>query len=268
MRYSSKLMQSGTWSLFIAVAGLITIIAPVCLIVVSAFSLNPYYLLRDGVTFQWFEHLFHNVRLIKAFLTSLEIAVCTTVLALIVALPTAFAVVRCRFRGQGVILAILELPLMLPGVVVGLAGLSTLLQTGVINRNIPMILALLSVMVPLMLRPVTAALRQTDPNQESAARNLGANYLQVLVLVTLPQLAPAVIAASLFCFVETLDNFAITAFLSDLRTTTLPIESYSYIRDFDDPVISAVSAVLTAFGFFLAVFMDRIISIERFVDIA
>ncbi|MFT8417575.1 MAG: ABC transporter permease [Acetobacter sp.] len=268
MRYHSALTQSGTWSRFTAIVGLVTIIAPVCLIIVSAFSLSPYHLLVDGVTLKWFDRLFHNERLIHAFLTSLKIAICTTLLALVVALPTAFAVVRCRFRGQGALLAILELPMMLPGVVVGLAGLSTLLQTGIVSRNVPMILALLSVMVPLMLRPVTAALRQTDPSLESAARNLGASHVRVLLLVTLPQLAPAVIAASLFCFVETLDNFAITAFLSDLRTTTLPIESYSYIRDFDDPVISAVSAVLTAFGFFLAVCMDRIISVERFVDIA
>lgn len=256
------------WRRIVAVIGLVHVGVPILVIVAAAFSRNAYGVFSDGVTLRWFVRLFGNAALLRAFVTSVEIALATTGIALFVTVPTAIAAVRVRFPGQAAVLSLLGMPMLLPGVVVGLAGLSTLLQFGVAARTVPMILALASVMTPLMLRPVVAALQQVDASHEAAARNLGATPVRAFVLITVPQLVPALIAASLFCFVETLDNFAITTFLSDLHTTTLPIQTYDYIRDFDDPVVSAVSALLTLLGLGLALALDRVMSIERFVDVA
>lgn len=255
-----------SWRHITAVLALIQIGAPILVIVGSAFSKNAYGLFTGGVTLLWFDRLFATRSLLTAFATSVEIALATTGVALCVALPTAIAAVRVRFPGRSVVLWLLGLPMLLPGVVVGLAGLSTLLRFGVAARTGPMVLVLTSVMTPLMLRPMVAALQQVDANQEAAARNLGATPLRAFQLVTVPQILPAMVAASLFCFVETLDNFAITAFLSNMHATTLPVETYDYIRDFDDPVVSALSTALTLLGLAFAVALDRVISIERFVD--
>uniref|UniRef100_UPI0034E0A57A ABC transporter permease n=1 Tax=Stenotrophomonas maltophilia TaxID=40324 RepID=UPI0034E0A57A len=61
---------------------------------------------------------------------------------------------------------------------------------------------------------------------------------------TLPQLAPGLVAGGTFAFVEAMDNFSIAVFLTDINTTTLPVEAYSYIREIDDPTVAAMATLL------------------------
>jgi len=80
-------------------------------------------------------------------------------------------------------------------------------------------------------------------------------------------LRPGLLAGGIFVFVEAIDNFSITVFLSDMRTSTLPVEAYGYIRDFDDPTIAALATVLIAQSLILVAVMQRFAGIGRFLEL-
>ena len=121
--------------------------------------------------------------------------------------------------------------------------------------------------MPYAVRAVVATLHGLDPALEEAGRNLGGRAFPVFLRVTLPLLRPGLLAGGIFVFVEAIDNFSITVFLSDLNTTTLPVEAYGYIRDFDDPTIAAMATVLIAQSLILVAIMQRFVGTDRFLQL-
>jgi ABC-type spermidine/putrescine transport system permease subunit II len=83
----------------------------------------------------------------------------------------------------------------------------------------------------------------------------------------LPQLRPGLLAGGIFVFVEAIDNFSIAVFLTNSRTTTLPVEAYSYIRDFDDPTVAAMAALLMALSVVLVTVVDKVVGLDRFLEL-
>jgi putative spermidine/putrescine transport system permease protein len=98
---------------------------------------------------------------------------------------------------------------------------------------------------------------------EEAARNLGATEWSVFRHIILPQLRPGLIAGGTFVFVEAIDNFSISTFLTTPDSTTLPVAAYAYIRDFDDPTVAAMSAVLILMSTLLVFLIGRLVGLER-----
>jgi putative spermidine/putrescine transport system permease protein len=119
--------------------------------------------------------------------------------------------------------------------------------------------------LPFTTRALSVNLLGLDPRIEEAARNLGASAWRTFLHVTLPQLKPGLLAGGIFAFVEALDNFSISVFLIDSRTTTMPVEAYSYIRDFDDPTVAAMAALLVVLSVLLVSAIERLIGLERFL---
>ena len=250
-------------------AALLFIVAPLPFIALSAISRGNYRLLDGGVpTLRWFRSFFGNERFVAALGNSLAIAAIITVATLLVALPLALAAVRGRLPGGGVLVALVSLPLLVPGVIVGTAALSFVSQLGVGPGFWPITVAMVCAALPLALRPLVANLSALDPDEERAARNLGATPGRAFLLVTLPQLVPGLLAAATFAFVEALDNFSIAAFLTSIETTTLPIEAYSYIREIDDPTVAAMATMLTLFSVVLVALLDRLLGLDRFLGMS
>ena len=131
----------------------------------------------------------------------------------------------------------------------------------------PLTIALLCYSLPFAVRALVANMHGLDPTLEDAARNLGASGLRAFLWVTLPQLRPGLLAGGIFVFVEAIDNFSIAVFLTDTRTTTLPVEAYSYIRDFDDPTVAAMAVLLMALSVTLVSVVDRLVGLDRFLEL-
>jgi putative spermidine/putrescine transport system permease protein len=242
------------------------IVAPAVVIIVYAFSPTAYLSFPPaGVTLRWFDNFFANERFRSALWNSVLIAVTVTPISLLVALPTAVAVVRYDFAGRKLLLALLLSPLLIPGVITGIAFLSFSVGVGLGTGFRPIVLALVCFTMPFTLRPLIANLAGIDQDLEKAARNLGARPLQAFLRITLPQLKPGLIAGATFAFVEALDNFAISVFLTNVRTSTLPIEAFGYIRDFDDPTVAAMATVLIALSVVLVLLIERLVGLDRFL---
>lgn len=245
------------------------IVAPLPFIVLSAFSRGEYRLLQGGVpTLRWFWSFLGNDRFMAALGNSVGIAVITTCATLSIALPTALAVLRSRLPGRRLLLGLVSLPLLVPGVIVGTAALSFVAETGIGPGFWPITVAMIGASLPLTLRPIIANLSGLDPDGERAARNLGASPLRAFLLIALPQLVPGLLAGGTFAFIESMDNFSIAAFLTDITTTTLPVEAYSYIREIDDPTVAAMATLLILFSVVVVMLLDRILGLDRFLDIS
>jgi putative spermidine/putrescine transport system permease protein len=244
------------------------IILPVAFIALYAFNETAYLALPPrGLTLKWFVNFFAIERFRAALEASLLIAAMVTPLSLLIALPTAVGLVRYRFSGQTTINALLMSPLIVPGVVTGISFLSLAARVGGGPGIAAITVALTCFAFPFAVRALVANLHGLDPQLEEAARNLGASRFAAFLWVTLPQLRPGLLAGGIFVFVEAVDNFSIAVFLTDSRTTTLPVESYSYIRDFDDPTVAAMAVLLMILSAVLVLAVDRLVGLDRFIDL-
>ena len=256
-----------------AVPAAVTIVAlflalPVVVIVYYAF--NPSGLLvfpLSRLTLHWFVNFFTYDRFHAALGNSVMIAAIVTPVTLAISVPTAVALVRRRFPGRGLLDALIASPLVVPGVVSGVAFLNFFTGSFVSASFLRIIIAMTCSTLPFAVRAVVANLHGLDPALEEAGRNLGGRSFPVFMAVTLPQLRPGLLAGGIFVFVEAIDNFSITVFLSDMRTSTLPVEAYGYIRDFDDPTIAALATVLIAQSLILVAVMQRFAGIGRFLEL-
>ena len=244
------------------------IVLPLPFIIVYAFSPTNYLVFPPtGLTTRWFANFFANDRFRAAMFNSLSISAILTIVTLAMDLPTAILSVRHPFKGRALLLNFVSAPLLVPGVVSGMAALSLLGQSGIGVGYWPIVVAMICFTLPLALRPLVANLSGIDPDLETAARNLGAGRLGAFVFATLPSLAPGLIAGGTFVFVETMDNFSITVFLTDLRTTTLPVEAFSYIRDFDDPTVAAMATLLILLSVAIVFAIEAVLGLDRFLDL-
>lgn len=264
-------MKGRTYGIAVPIASLAVgafLVLPVLVIVYYAFSPSGIVTFPPrALTLRWFVSFFENPRFRAALVNSVLIAAIVTPLSLAVAVPTAIALVRRTFPGRGALGAAVLSPLVIPGAVSGIAFLNLFTAIGLADGFWRIVVAMTCFTLPFAVRALAANLHGLDPSLEEAARNLGARAWQAFRAVTLPQLKPGLVAGALFVFVEAIDNFSIAVFLTDLRTSTLPVEAYGYIRDFDDPTVAALATVLIVQSAILVVVLQRLVGLDRFADL-
>jgi ABC-type spermidine/putrescine transport system permease subunit II len=225
------------------------ILLPVAFIALYAFNDGGYLVLPPkGLTLHWFVNFFENARFRAALQSSLLISVIVAPVSLLIAVPAALALVRYRFAGRDLVNALIMSPLVVPGVVIGISFLSFSARVGTGIGLLPIVVALTCFAFPFAVRALVARWK-------------------AFAFVTLPQLRPGLLAGGIFVFVEAIDNFSIAVFLTNSRTSTLPVESFSYIRDFDDPTVAAMAVLLMSISVVLVFLIDRLVGLDRFLDL-
>jgi len=101
-----------------------------------------------------------------------------------------------------------------------------------------------------------------------AARTLGCAFPLAIVRVMAPALAPAYLTAGLFAFLDSMDNYPVSIFLTDARTKTLPIKMLQYIEESPDPTIAALSTVILLATLALLLIADRAVGLHRLAGLA
>ena len=185
----------------------------------------------------------------QALWLSLQVASAATLLTLPVALALALALARGRWAGKALLEALVNLPLVLPPVVIGYALLVAFGRQGPIGRWLHevfgitfvftfrgAVLAAAVMALPLMVRAVRQALEAVDRGLEDAARTLGASRLDAFASVTLPLAAPGLLSGAVLGFAASLGEFGATiTFVSTVpgQTQTLPLAIYSALQSAD-----------------------------------
>lgn len=238
---------------------------PLLVVVLYAFSDAVYLQIPpSGLTLRWFENFFASESFKHAFMVSLAVAAAVTPISVIVGIPTGFALVRYDFPGRNALAALLMSPIIVPGVTTGIALLTLFAWLNVEFGMVRLIIGMTVISLPFVVRAVMASVHGMNKDLEHAARSLGAQGGKIFWHVVLPQLKPAILASSVFVFVECIDNFSVAVFLVSEKSHTLPIETFIYLRDFDDPTIAAVATLLIALSTALVFAVEKKVGLDQF----
>ncbi|RAI01774.1 ABC transporter permease [Acuticoccus sediminis] len=253
------------WRLYLT-AFFVFLLGPVVFIAIYSLNDAVYFQLpMTTFSFRWYEEFFDSRIFMRALQNTVMLAAVVTVLCLLFAVPTAHLIVRGNFRGRELLNNLILSPLIMPGVVTGIAFLSAFGVLDIRDGFFRLTVAMTIFCLPFAVRAISASYHGLNRQAEEAARNLGASRVQTWFKVLLPQLRPGLMAGGVFIFVETVDNFSINVFLADRGSKTLPIAAYEHIRDFDDPTVAAMATLMSLVTIALVALMDRLIGLDRFI---
>jgi spermidine/putrescine transport system permease protein len=232
---------------FFAIAVYLLTYLPIGLVVLTSF--NDAALTRlpiDHYSGKWYASLFENTKTLAALWTSIKLGSCAALAATLLGLSSALAVVRHEFPGKRAFLALMTLPMLAPGIVLGVSMLLFARQVGFQTGFVALLLGHTLLALPYCTFIIIASLARFDRSLDDAARGLGAKEWQVLARVTIPGIMPGIIGALLFGFTISIGEFVVSFFLTSAGTTTLPIRIYSIVKVGITPEINAVSTLILA----------------------
>ena len=252
-----------------AIGAALFLLAPLLVVVAASFSPNPVFdLPTEGYSLRWYERIAHLDGFWPALALSLQIAVLSTGLALAFGTLAAIAIVRGKLPGARALAAALVSPLMLPGLVLGIALLQYFRALGLTAAWPALLLAHLVVTLPYVARTMVAGLTRFDFTLLEAARTLGCTFAGAILKAMVPALAPSFLTAALFAFLASFDNYPVSIFLTDVRTKTLPIKMLQYIEEAPDPTLAALSTLILASTVVLLIAADRFVGLHRMAGTA
>lgn len=225
---------------------------PLLFMVVFSFNSTRQDAVFTGFSWRWYEALGRDTKIVEGFWLSLQIAFVTGVLSAVLGTFAAFVLVRYhRFAGRAVFSGMVNAPLVMPEVVIGLSLL--LLMVGVQQAAgwperglLTIVLGHTLLGMAYAMVVVQSRLLEFDRSLEEAAMDLGARPIQVFFLVTLPNVAQAIVAAFLLSFTLSFDDVVISEFLSGPGVNTLPQVIFGYARRGINPTIYAAASLLIA----------------------
>ena len=223
---------------------------PIVALVVFSFNDSPLPNVWRGFTLKWYAALAQDEEMLSGLWLSLKIAFMTACGSVVLGTLAAFALVKYkRFTGRTLFSGMVNAPLVMPEVVVGLSLLLMLVSVqralGFPERGLMTIwLGHLLLGMAYATVVVQSRLQDLNPQLEEAAMDLGARPHQVFWLVTLPMIAQALVSAWLLTFTISLDDVVLSAFLSGPGSTTMPLVIFSRARLGLNPSVNAVATLI------------------------
>ena len=219
--------------------------APIVLLVLFSFNKNQYGSFPiTGWTMGWYREVFGDYYIQDALRTTLKVGGEVTAISVLLGTSAAFPLVRGGLRFPAAFRVGMTLPIMIPGILIGISllilfkqviGWDVSVQTAVIGQTL--------YTTPFVLLLVAARLQGFDRNLERAASDLGANTVNRLRHVVLPLIFPAILAGALFAFTLSFDEFVITNFIIG-SSNTLPIYIFTQIKYGITPEVNALASLV------------------------
>ena len=226
---------------------------PLIILVVFSFNDTRSATVWSGITLDWYVKAFGNDDIQRAALNSLIVATTAMVASTMLATAAALSLTRGRIPAAAPATGLLMLPLMVPEIVTAVATLSLFSALGLRLGLGNIIIAHTVFCIPFAYLPIRARLAGMDPSLEAAARGLHAGPVAAFRLITLPLMAPGILAGAMLAFIVSIDDFVITLMVADAGSTTLPLYIYGLVRRGITPEVNAVSTLLLAVSITLVV---------------
>lgn len=242
---------------------------PTVVVVIASF--NPTAILSfppAGLSLRWYANALTYPQFHRAAVNSVIVTGASALLALPIGTAAALALVRHPLRARGLWSAILLSPLIVPGVAVGLGFLIVAARLGLLANPIVLIAAHTVLVLPFVIRSVAVSAANLDPQLERAAQSLGARPWRVFRRVTLPLLRPGLFAALLFAVIVSLNEFVVSLFVSTRVTEILPVAMFTYVVNYTDPTMAALSTLFIAVTFAVVLLADRFLGLARILHLA
>jgi spermidine/putrescine transport system permease protein len=224
---------------------LVYLLLPIAVIIQFSFNdtHSRFNFVWNGFTLKHWKDPFGVPGLLDAMKNSLEIAAISTVIATVLGTMMALALVRYEFRGRSATNFFVFLPLAAPEVVLGASLLSLFLSVGTQTGFQTIVIAHVMFNISFVVVTVRSRLIGFDRSLEEAAQDLGANAMQTFARVTLPLIAPGVLAAALLAFALSIDDFVITNFNAG-STVTYPLYIWGAARVSIPPQVNVMATLI------------------------
>lgn len=258
----------GTWLWRLLIVLLYAfLLGPLLVILIASFNAEAYLSFPpEEWSLHWYADLLNNAAFVEGFRVSLVLATATTIVATLIGVPAAIAVSRYQFPGRDLMMSFFTLPLMVPGVVLGL-GLLLVFSRLRLTATYPGLLAAhLIITIPFVIRTVATSLSTLSRDYEEAAQSLGATPWRTFWRITLPLIMPGIIAGAAIAFLVSFDEVVLTLFLIGPRLTTLPVEVFNYVQTRTDPLVAALSVVLVAISVAGVALIERGLGLRRAME--
>jgi putative spermidine/putrescine transport system permease protein len=198
------------------------------------------------------------VRLREALLTSLMVGGATALVCLAVGLPAAYALVRYDFKGKTLVDELVDLPVIFPAIVLGIALLIVASALPFDPGVAQLIVAHSIIALPFMIRNIAASLHGLDPSLQEAANTLGATPLRAFAEIVLPVIRGGIASGLMIVFVLSFNEFTLTYFLSSVDVFPLSIWLFQKSNSTLDPSIFAVSTIIILINIAIIIVVDRL----------
>ncbi|WP_051919329.1 ABC transporter permease subunit [Basilea psittacipulmonis] len=224
---------------------------PIISLIVFSFNESAIGSTWTGFSLRWYEKLFNDKELLSAAYLSLEVAFLSATAAVFIGTWAAYVLVRKNtFKSIGLFIGLLNLPLVIPDVILGISLLLMIIELrnmfGVPEANgvFTIWLGHVTLCVAYVSVVVSSRIRELDRSLEEAALDLGAKPLTVFFKIILPLILPALISSWLLAFTLSLDDVVIASFMNGPGYTTLPVEIFSRVRLGLKPEVNALATIL------------------------
>ncbi|MGQ0799708.1 MAG: ABC transporter permease subunit [Pseudomarimonas sp.] len=233
------------------IAGFVFLYAPILSLMIYSFNESRLVTVWSGFSTKWYGELLRDEQMLKAAWVSLQIAFYAATAAVVIGTMASMMLTRFhRFPGKMLFAGLITAPLVMPEVITGLSLLLLFVSLSdwfpaFGSRGMTTIwIAHVTFCVAFVTVVVSSRLSEVDKSIEEAAMDLGANRVKVFFLITLPMIAPALLAGWLLAFTLSLDSLVITSFVSGPDSTTLPIKVFSSVRLGVSPKINALATIM------------------------
>ncbi|HEX2233643.1 MAG TPA: ABC transporter permease, partial [Thermoleophilaceae bacterium] len=244
------MIRAGRWLLnqtlnVYAALALVYLMVPVVIILLFSFNATEsrFNFVWQGFTLEHWQDPFAFADLTDALVTSIQVAVLSTIVATILGTLMALALVRYQFSGRAPINLFIFIPLATPEVVLGASLLSLFISIGFARGFATVLIAHVMFNISFVVVTVRSRLIGFDRSLEEAAQDFGANSFQTFARVTLPLIMPGVVAAALLAFALSIDDYVITSF-NNGSTITFPVFIWGAVRVAVPPQIYVIATMI------------------------
>lgn len=244
MRKFSRLSRFNVASLAL---GLAFLYLPILILVIYSFNASRLVTVWGGWSLRWYREFFGDRAMIEASWMSLRVAVSSATIATLIGTLAAVALARGeRFRGRTLFSGMLYAPLVMPEVITGLSLLLLFVALNAERGFWTVTIAHTTLTMCFVAVVVQSRLGSLDRSLEEAAMDLGCAPVRAFLSVTLPLIAPAIVAGWMLAFTLSLDDLVIASFTTGPGSATLPIRIYSEVRLGVKPEINAICTLVIA----------------------
>ena len=256
-----------TTVLLIMAVTLLFLIAPIIVSVMMSFDGRGYLgkFPPPSYALDWYQNFFSDSFYLNGLKTSIILAIIATVVSTAAGVSAAIVLDRYDFPGKQALEALFLSPLVVPAVVIGFALLLFFALLGIFDGFTRLIGAHIIITFPYTVRTTLAGLVGIRKTLTEAAMSLGATEAQAFWDVTFPLARTGMVCGAVFAFAFSMDDVAVSLFLTSPDTYTLPVAMVSMMRTNFDLTIAAAAVVLMLFTFLLIVVLDWLIGLEKLI---
>lgn len=221
------------------------LIAPIVVVTLMSFTDQLYLAFPPArLVLRWYVAVWNESRWLRAAWNSVQIGIATSILSMLLGTLSALAVTRGGRRWTASVASLVVAPMMLPHVIIAIGLYPTMLDLGLSDTYMAVVIGHAVIATPLVFTTVSSALRGYDPALELAAMTLGANGWRTFRYVTLPMIASGLAIGGIFAFAVSFDELMLALFLASPSTETLPRLLWEHLAQTMTPTIAAVATLI------------------------